>query len=231
MSLDGKMGFRSLFSFVPEAYEVSAALRQDLMREGFEIGVHGLTHDGKLFDSAESFAKQADRINHYLKEWGSVGFVSPSMHKKLEWMHRLNIEYGTSTFDTDPFEPDPDGMQTIFPFIVNGGSGSRQYVELPYTLPQDFTLFVILKEKTIDVWKKKLDWIASKGGMAVLIAHPDYMHFGDGRCGVDQYPVELYRQFLEYVQTKYRGRYWNPLPMEIARFWKTVMAGEEAGLG
>jgi hypothetical protein len=30
-------------------------------------------------------------------------------------------------------------------------------------------------EKTISIWKKKLDWIVEKGGMALLITHPDYM--------------------------------------------------------
>ena len=31
------------------------------------------------------------------------------MIRNLEWFHRLNIEYDTSTFDTDPFEPEPEG--------------------------------------------------------------------------------------------------------------------------
>jgi hypothetical protein len=227
MALDGKMGFRSLFSFVAEGYQVSSALRRDLVNNGFEVGIHGLKHDGKLFVSEKSFAKQADRMNGYLKEWESVGFVSPSMQRNLAWMHYLNIEYATSTFDTDPFEPDPEGMRKIFPFIVKGRDGRHQYVELSYTLPQDFTLFVLLKEKTIDIWKKKLDWIAAKGGMALLITHPDYMNYGNGKCAVDEYSVELYREFLEYVQAKYRGRFWNPLPKEISQFWKTTMGAKK----
>ena len=54
----------------------------------------------------------------------------------------------------------------------------KGYVELPYTLPQDFLLFILLQEKNIDTWKKKLDWIVDHGGMALFIAHPDYMNFG-----------------------------------------------------
>ena len=132
-----------------------AVLRQDLVRNGFEVGVHGLKHDGKLFVSKKAFARQAVRINHYLKAWDSVGFVSPSMHHNLDWMHELNIAYDTSTFDTDPFEPQPDGVGTIFPFAVPGNNGHAGYIELPYTLPQDFTLFVLMKERNIDIWKKK----------------------------------------------------------------------------
>lgn len=220
MRLDEEMGFRSLFSFVPERYNVSPELRRDLVERGFEVGVHGLKHDGRLFLSRKKFRQQAVRINQYLKEWRSVGFVSPSMHRNLDWMHELNIEYDTSTFDTDPFEPQPDGIETIFPFTVHGNNGHRGYVELPYTLPQDFTLFVLMREKTIDIWKKKLDWIVENGGMALVITHPDYMNGHNGRCTIEEYPVEFYEELLHYVKSKYQGRYWNPLPKEMARFWK-----------
>lgn len=218
MALEEKLGFRSLFSFVPEGYEVSAVLRKELVHNGFEVGVHGLKHDGKLFVSKNAFVRQARRINQYLKEWESVGFVSPSMHHNLEWTHALNIEYDTSTFDTDPFEPQPDGVGTIFPFLVPGKNGRRGYVELPYTLPQDFTLFVLMQEKTIDIWKKKLDWIAERGGMALVITHPDYMN-GNGGCTGEEYPMRLYEELLEYVNDTYKGQYWHPLPKEMARFW------------
>src|SRR6516164_8618023 len=40
---------------------------------------------------------------------------------------------------------------------------SRGYVELPYTLPQDSTLFILLGEKTTNIWQRKLDWIAQHG--------------------------------------------------------------------
>jgi len=220
MALDEAKGFRSLFSFVPERYDVSPELRKELVKRGFEVGVHGLKHDGKLFLSREGFDRAAVRINHYLREWRSVGFVSPSMHRNLDWMHELNIEYDTSTFDTDPFEPEPDGIATIFPFVVRGKSGQPGYVELPYTLPQDFTLFVLMKEKTIDIWKKKLDWIVQHGGMALVIAHPDYMNGKQKNCLPEEYPIRLYEELLEYVKTRYEGQYWNPLPKELARFWK-----------
>ena len=77
--LEERMDFRSSFNFVPERYAVSATLRRGLLEKGFEIGVHGLKHDGTLFLSQEIFQKQAIRIKHYLKEWNSFGFVSPSM--------------------------------------------------------------------------------------------------------------------------------------------------------
>ena len=80
------------------------------------------------------------------------------MLRNLDWIHDLNIEYDLSTFDTDPFEPQPEGTGTIFPFMVKNSVNGATYVELPYTLPQDSSLFVIMREKTIDIWKKKLDY-------------------------------------------------------------------------
>lgn len=219
MQLDMEMGVRSLFSFVPEGYAVSSALRKELVDNGFEIGVHGLKHDGKLFLSKELFSQRAQKINNYLKEWESVGFVSPSMQRKLDWMHELHIEYDTSSFDTDPFEPQPEGLSTIYPIFVHGNNGTEGYVELPYTLPQDFTLYVLMKETNIDIWKKKIDWIAEHGGMALLITHPDYMNFNGSKKNPEEYPAEYYREMLAYIKSKYDGQYWHVLPKEMTQFW------------
>jgi hypothetical protein len=223
IKLETEFGFRSSFNFVPERYKVLSELRHYLTQNEFEVGVHDLTHDGKLYRSRNIFNKRAVRINHYLKEWKSVGFRSGAMHHNLTWIHDLNIEYDSSTFDTDPFESQPDGMRTIFPLWIPGNSAPNGYVELPYTLPQDFTLFVLMQEKSIDIWKRKFDWIARNGGMALLITHPDYMNFGGQKQGIEQYPVEYYIEFLEYIKcSKFEGQYWHVLPKDIARFWMNL---------
>lgn len=219
IELEKSLGFRSSFNFVAEDYEVPSELRQHLVNEGFEVGLHGLSHDGKLYSSREEFKKQAQRINHYLKEWKSVGFRSPSMHYNLKWLHDLNVEYDASTFDTDPFEPLPQGMKTIFPFWVSENGTNKGYVELPYTLPQDFTLFILMKESNIDIWKEKLDWIAEKGGMVLLITHPDYMQDKGGNVNNEEYLIDYYKELLEYIKTKHIGQYWSVLPGDISKFW------------
>src|SRR4030067_2756099 len=106
------MGFRSSFNFVPEYYDVPSELRALLETSGFEVGVHGLNHKGNMFSSRSKFESQVGRINEILKAWGSVGFRSPSMYHNLEWIRELDILYDTSTFDTDPFEPQPTGVGT-----------------------------------------------------------------------------------------------------------------------
>ena len=218
MELDMKHGFRSSFNFVPEyEYRLSDEFRQELVRRGFEVGVHGLKHDGKLYSSRGVFASNAARIKEYLQKWNAVGFRSPLMQHKLGWLHQLGVEYDSSTFDTDPFEPQPDGAGTIFPFWVSNPNGLG-YVELPYTLAQDHTLFAVLGEQNIDIWKQKIDWIAARGGMALLNTHPDYMCFKGTRTS-DEFPISYYEELLSYVREKYEGAFWHALPREVAHFY------------
>jgi hypothetical protein len=217
--IEEEMGFRSQFNFVPERYGVvSLDLLAELKQRGFGIGVHGLKHDGKLFSSKKIFDERAPQINAYLKKWGTRGFTTPSMIRNHDWMHALDMDHCVSTFDTDPFEPEPEGVATVFPFWVQGECPGKRFLELPYTLVQDFTLFVLLGEKTIDIWKQKIDWIACNKGMALLNSHPDYKNFGSTGCGLEEYPVQLYQDFLEYVRSRYRGQYWPALPQHIWSF-------------
>jgi hypothetical protein len=236
--LEVNCGMRSAFNFVPEGeYRVPDEFRNFLTTNGFEVGVHDLKHDGKLYWSRAAFRRQAQVINRYLHEWNAVGFRSGFMHHNLEWMHDLDVLYDSSTFDTDPFEPQPDGVNTIFPFWVPRPPSTLNsqpsaalraphsalrtesgYMELPYTLAQDFTLFLLLEEKSIDIWTRKLDWIAEHGGMAMIDVHPDYVDVsGPGQPGLT-YPAEFYARFLEYVQRKYAGQYWMALPKQVASY-------------
>lgn len=219
-ALEEEMGFRSQFNFVPERYaDIDIGLLDELKRRGFGIGVHGLKHDGKLFSCKEIFDESAPRINTYLEKWGTRSFTAPSMIRNHEWMHELDMNFCVSTFDTDPFEPQSDGAGTIFPYWVPGRSADHGFLELPYTLVQDFTLFVILGEASIDLWTQKLDWIAANGGMALLNSHPDYMNFGSGAYRSEEYPAAYYRSFLEYIKSRFTNRYWHALPSGVWAFW------------
>jgi peptidoglycan/xylan/chitin deacetylase (PgdA/CDA1 family) len=220
MDLERRLGFVSCFNFVAQGYEHHPALRQALESEGFEIGVHGLKHDGRMFSSRRVFDERAPQINDFLRSWRSVGFCSPSMYRNLDWLAELEIEYGCSTFDTDPFEPQPEGAGTIFPFVHWRPDRSRCYVEIPYTMPQDHTLFVIFREKDISIWKTKLDWLAARGGLVRMNVHPDYMAFQGRRCSLEEYPAAFYEELLSYVKTRYQDQYWHVLPRDLARFWR-----------
>lgn len=240
--LEMQLGFRSSFNFIPEGtYKVPLELIRWLTDRGFEVGVHDLHHDGKLYESRETFRAKAKRINHYLKEWGVSGFRSGFMLHELDWIHDLEIKYDSSTFDTDPFEPQPDATGTIFPFWMprrfeieppNGvpAGTSKGYLELPYTLPQDSTLFLVLQEKGPEIWLGKLNWIAERRGMALINVHPDYMCF-DGEKGSSRtFPVEYYTSFLSHLKNTYQEKYWHSLPVDLTNWYvKEVLPGRIEG--
>lgn len=220
LKIEKELGFKSSFYFVPKRYKVDKELRDHIVSEGFEVGLHGLYHDGKLFQSKKIFMERAAKINEYLKEWNSVGFRSPAVHHNLDWIRELDVKYDLSTFDTDPFQPQADGVGTIFPFWVNGKNERPGYLEIPYTLDQDFTLFILMEEKSPEIWIRKLDWIVENGGMALVIIHPDYVNF-ENITTQEEFPVKHYTDFLNYVKTKYEGKYWNALPREVAEYFSS----------
>jgi hypothetical protein len=225
--LEMAFGFRSSFNFIPEgSYEDPVRLRKWLEENQFEVGVHDLNHDGHLYESREIFSRKARIINGYLGKWGAVGFRSGFMLRQLDWLHDLNVLYDTSTFDTDPFEPQPEGSHTIFPFHIKPPADVKGpgYVELSYTLPQDSTLFLLLREKTPEIWKRKLDWIAQHGGLALVNIHPDYIDFSGSGNSSTCYPASLLNEFMEYIRTKHHGNYWNPLARDLASWYRNQSA-------
>lgn len=201
--IDETYGFRSAFFFVPERYPLDFDLIAELKQRGFEVGIHGLKHDGKLFFSQAQFNKRVDKINHYIEKLGAVGFSSPFTHRHGYWMQKLNIEYDRSFFDIDLYEPMPGGVMTIWPYQLG------KYIELPYTLLQDFTLTHIMGETTPTIWLNKLDFIKRYQGMALLNSHPDYLDYHDTR--------RIYSEFLKEVS---QMDCWHALPRDVARWWK-----------
>jgi hypothetical protein len=202
--LEERLGYRSSFNFVAERYPLDRGLIRDLISRGFEVGVHGLKHDGRLYSSREEFDRRASKINAHLVALGAVGFRSPLTHRNPEWMQALEVEYDLSFFDTDPYEPIPGGTMSIWPFTLG------RFVELPYTLAQDFTLTEVIRETTPRLWLQKVDFLERWGGMALVNSHPDYMR--------DRGRLQVYSDFLEEI--RYRGNRWHALPREVARWWR-----------
>jgi hypothetical protein len=202
--LEERLGFRSSFNVVPERYPIDHSLLSDLRQRGFEIGVHGLKHDGKLFSSRRLFEQRAEKINRYLRDWQAVGFRAPYMHRNPEWLQALHVEYDLTFFDTDPYEPMPGGTMSIWPFLLGS------FVELPYTLVQDHTLMAILNARTPRLWLDKVDFIERWHGMALVNVHPDYLRKPEH--------LAMYEEFL--MAMKGRENSWHALPREVAKWWK-----------
>jgi hypothetical protein len=126
------------------------------------------------------------------------------VHRNLEWLQSLDIEYDASCFDIDPYQAMPGGIGSVWPFIAG------RFVELPYTLPQDHTLFIALGQRDGRIWEEKLDFIAALGGMALFITHPDYLD-SDAR-------INAYRSLLEKARAM--TGMWHALPKQIASWWR-----------
>ncbi len=208
-----RLGLRSSFNFVAERYALDLGLIRELRSRGFEVGLHGLRHDGRELRSRRSFERTARRLNGHLARLDAAGFRSPLTHRHPEWMQALAVEYDASFFDTDPFEPLPGGTMSLWPFFIG------RFVELPYTLPQDSTLADVLGERGPRLWLEKAAYVARWHGMALLNTHPDYLRL-PGRW-------DVYAAFLEELRA--RGSHWNALPREVARWWRGRSAAGSAG--
>jgi hypothetical protein len=202
--LEERLGFRSSFNLIPERYKLDRGLISDLRRRGFEVGVHDLNHDGKLFNSHSQFLRRVQHINRHVGELEADGFRAALMHRNPDWMQALEVDYDLSFFDTDPYEPIPGGTMSIWPFQLG------HFVELPYTLVQDYTLTAVLRERTPRLWTEKADFVAEHCGMVLLNAHPDYLRQNEME--------RVYTEFLETIRGK--GDYWHALPKEVARWWR-----------
>ncbi len=202
--MEEDLGFRSSWNIVPYKYQVDMGLIEDLRSRGFEIGIQGFNHDGRLYSSESTFRRRVEGINAALRKYGAVGFRSPMVHRNLQWLQLLDLQYDASCFDIDPHQAMPGGVGSMWPFVAG------RFVELPYTLPQDHTLFIALGQQDCRIWYQKLDYIVKHNGMALMLTHPDYV--------VSQRNLDLYRQFL--VAVRQRGGYWHALPREVASWWR-----------
>ena len=89
VELEKRRGFRSSFNFVAEEYRVLPDLRNYLVANGFEVGVHGLKHNGLLYLTKRIFDKKAQKIVDktiqdalFFQPYESKRLVSPEFRGK-----------------------------------------------------------------------------------------------------------------------------------------------------
>ena len=204
IDIEQKYGLFSSWNIVPYKYKIDEGIIKYIQETKNEIGIHGYNHDGRLYSSYNEFHKRAIKINLAIKKYNALGFRSPMMHRNLNWQQELDISYDSSTFDYDPYQPFPGGVGYIWPFIAG------KFVELPYTIPQDHTLFYELQEKSIEIWKKKIEWLIKYKGMILVLTHPDYL-IENGHL---KYYEELLAHLIEIKNA------WYCLPSEMTNWWK-----------
>ena len=208
MNIDDSFAVKSAFQLIPEGREESwrrtaARLRQ----RGFEVNLHDLNHDGQLFADKEKFLRQATRINEYAREFGCDGFRSGAMYREQGWFGAFDFSYDMSVPNAAHLEPQRGGCCTVMPYFVG------DILELPLTTVQDYTLFHILNDYSIALWKEQINLISQHHGLVSVIAHPDYLVGGRER--------EVYVDLLLHLtDLREREGLWVALPGEINKWWR-----------
>ncbi|MGH9343845.1 MAG: hypothetical protein ACRD19_08810 [Terriglobia bacterium] len=208
MDLDESFGFYSAFQVVPEnRYTVAKEFLNGIASRGFEVNIHDLKHDGRLYADRAEFQRRAKRINDYAREYGAQGFRSGILYRNADWYGAFDFSYDMSIPNVAHLDPQRGGCCTVMPFFIG------EVVELPLTCTQDYTLFHILGDYSIDLWKKQIALICENHGLISFIVHPDYV--------IEPRAQETYKELLGYLAgLRAKENVWTALPRDVATWWR-----------
>lgn len=208
MDHDDQFGIKAAFQVIPEErYDVPPAWREEIRRRGFEINVHDLNHDGRLYTSREIFLQRARRINEHVKAYGASGFRSGALYRRVDWYDALEISYDMSVPNTGRLEVQRGGCCTVMPYFIGN------VLEIPLTTTQDYVLFNVLGDYLPRLWAQQLEQIAARHGLASFIIHPDYVR--------NERAFQTYRMLLQMIASQREERHpWVTLPGEVNQWWR-----------
>ncbi len=208
MDLDDKYGIKASFQVIPEdRYGVSQSFIDEIWKRGFDVAVHDLNHDGRLFRNHSEFISRANRINDYGERFRTAGFRSAVLYRKQSWYEHLRFEYDMSVPNVAHLDPQRGGCCTIMPFFIGN------ILEIPVTTTQDYTLFHILNDYSLDLWERQIALILENNGLVSFIVHPDYV--------IDASERKTYEKLLAYLSSlKHARNLWSPVPSEVNRWWR-----------
>ena len=208
MDIDENFGIKSSFQLIPEVrYALSEAFIGSIRSRGFEVNVHDLNHDGRLFASEAKFFDRVRRINQHGRAFGARGFRSGALYRNLAWYGALEFSYDMSVPNAAHLDPQRGGCCTVMPYFIG------KILELPVTTTQDYSLFYILKQYSIDHWRRQISQIMEKHGLASFIVHPDYV--------LESRTRESYKSLLTHlVDLRSERKIWIALPGEINQWWR-----------
>jgi hypothetical protein len=220
MDLDEAAGVLSAFQIVPEdRYSVTSDYVAMIRERGFEVNLHGLNHDGNMFGERAGFLAQAARISEYAERFGVRGFRSPSLYRNIDWFADLPFAFDMSIPNVARFEAQPGGCCTVMPYFLPGGM-----LELPLTMTEDYTLFHILSDHSMTLWKSQAESIVEAHGLMSVLVHPDYV--------IERRAQDVYKQLLgEIDRLRAEAGLWVALPGEVDRWWRQRAGMELVGEG
>ncbi len=198
-----------------------------LEEEGHEVISHGLYHNG-TFHNISSSRRELEIRDSFLKlekvTGKSIrGFRAPWLQRTSdlgELLEKQDVSFDSSFVDTDTSLKrtfNGKGISFNFPFrLFSGGSEIKEYevLELPLTGPQDMEPYFsgLNVEDCKKVFKRKLGWIESIGGLYVFLAHAGV--YGDRDS-------EMRMDLLRYLYTLVKGKdVWIAKLSELVDWWR-----------
>src|SRR5262249_26700445 len=86
-------------------------------------------------------------------------------------------------------------------------------VELPVTVTQDYSLFHVLGQYGIDLWRQQIQLIMNHHGFMNFIIHPDYI--------TEAKELNPVKQLLSHIaELRDEQKLWTPRPGEAAAWWR-----------
>lgn len=179
MDIDDSFGIKASIQVVPEeCYTVSAAFVQSIRDRGFEVNIQDLNHDGHLFRGREEFLRRAQKINAYGREYEAKGsglrcFTEISigtMRWSLDWYDAPEFSFDMSVPNVAHVDPQRGGCCTVMPYFVG------DILKIPVTTTQDYALFHLLDEYSLDLWKAQIKLIMDKHGLVSFIVSSRLHH-------------------------------------------------------
>lgn len=221
MDMDEAAGVKASFQVIPEErYVVTSEFLNSIRDRGFEIVVHDLNHDGHLYRNRKQFLRRASKINSYAALYGADGFRSATLYRKQLWYDALEFSYDMSIPNVAHLDPQRGGCCSVMPFFIG------KILELPVTTTQDYTLFNILNDCSIGLWKRQMAIIREKHGLISFIVHPDYL--------VQSTHRSTYENLLAHLAClRENDGLWIATPGEVNRWWRqrSEMRLSKAGNG
>jgi hypothetical protein len=208
MALNQSFGIPASFQLIPHGrYHVTPQVLDQIQSRGFEVNLHDWNHDGSLFRNERRFRSRAKGINTHAAKWKVKGFRAGALYRNPDWLQSLDVEYDMSVPAVAHLDPQSGGCCTVFPWF-NGS-----LLEIPVTMVQDYSLFHILRQYSLDLWKRQLEIVLQGHGLASFIVHPDYIQGRRSRG--------IYRELLALLnELSYSENLWLTMPGEVNRWWR-----------
>jgi hypothetical protein len=105
-------------------------------------------------------------------------------------------------------DPQRGGCCTVTPYFIG------RILELPLTTIQDYSLFHILNDYSIELWATQIAMIRAQHGLISFIVHPDYV--------IEQRARAVYLDLLAHLRRLHTERQvWLDLPRNVDHWWRS----------